>query len=171
MGVMARERLKLMLNQAIGAMDMVVMEEAMEVMVDTEATVVMVMAREMLKLMLSQVTEAMEVMVMAREKLKLNQVTEAMDMVVMEEAMEVMVDTEAMEVMVMARERLQLNQVTEAMVMVVMDMEEVTEVMVDTEAMAMESNSIYFTFKYKFLYQLVQFHLSKFQIKVNIEIK
>merc|ERR1719394_1596569 len=79
--VMARERLKLMLNQVTEAMVMVdmVMEEAMEVMVDTEAMEVMVMARERLKLMLNQVTEAM-VMV---------------DMV-MEEAMEVMVDTEAM---------------------------------------------------------------------------
>merc|ERR1719422_806792 len=78
--VMARERLKLMLNQVTEAMVMVdmVMEEAMEVMVDTEAMGVMVMARERLKLMLNQVTEAM-VMV---------------DMV-MEEAMEVMVDTEA----------------------------------------------------------------------------
>merc|ERR1711983_267894 len=99
--------------------DMGVMEEAMEVMVDTEV---------------------MEVMVMGRERLKLSQVIEAMVMV-MEEVMEVMVDTEAMEDMVMARERLKLSQVTEAMAMVVMVME---EVMVDTEAMVMESKSIFY---------------------------
>ena len=46
-------------------------------------------------------------------------------------------------------------------------MEEVMEVMVDTEAMAMESDSMFY-FKSKFLYQLVQSHLSKFQIKVNV---
>merc|ERR1711868_237135 len=75
--VMARERLKLMLSLVTEAMDMVVMEEAVDVMVDTEV---------------------MEVMVMGRERLKLSQVTEAMAMVVMvmEEVMEVMVDTEAM---------------------------------------------------------------------------
>merc|ERR1719348_1353841 len=80
-------------------MDMAVMvtEEAMEGMVDTEA---MDMAREKLKLKLSQAIEAMDMAVM-----------------VTEEAMEVMVDTEAMD---MAREKLKLmlSQVTEAMAMV-----------------------------------------------------
>merc|ERR1712227_369556 len=117
---MARERLKLMLSQDTEAMDMVVMvmAEAMEVMVDTEAMEVMDMARERLKLML-------------------NQVTEAMDMVVMDmaEAMVVMEDMD------MAKDLLMLSQVIEAMDMVVMVMAEAMVVMVDTEAMDMESKS------------------------------
>ena len=81
------------------------MEEAIEVMVDTEV---------------------MEVMVIARERLMLSQVTEATVIVDME-ALEVMVDTEAMEVMVIARERWKLSQV--------IVIEEAMEVIVDTEVM------------------------------------
>merc|ERR1711868_310961 len=69
---MARERLKLMLNQVTEAMDMVVMDmaEAMVVMVDTEVMEDMDMAKDLL--MLSQVIEAMDMVVMVD--------TEAMDM-------------------------------------------------------------------------------------------
>ena len=101
-------------------MDIVVMEEVIEVMLDTEA---MDRARERLKLI--QDIDAMVFMVMAKERLKLmlSQDIEAMVMVVMEEAMEVKVDTEAM-----AREGLKLSQVVEAIG--VMVMEEVMEVRV-----------------------------------------
>merc|ERR1719310_560697 len=105
------------------------MEEAMVVMVDTEAMEVMDMARERLKLMLSQVIEATDMVVM-----------------VMAEAMEVMVDTEVMEDMDMAKDLLMLSQDTEAMDMVVMVMAEAMVVMVDTEAMDMESKSAHVLF-------------------------
>merc|ERR1712227_941818 len=97
---MARERLKLMLSQDTEAMDMVVMvmAEAMEVMVDTEAMEVMDMARERLKLMLNQVTEAMDMVVMDMAEAMVVMVdTEVMEDMVMAEAMVVMVDTEAMD--------------------------------------------------------------------------
>merc|ERR1712142_1090676 len=74
---MERERLKLMLNQDMVMVDMV-MEDPMEAMVVTEAMVVMVMEREM--------------------------PSQVMDMVVTEDLMEVMVDTEVMGMVVMVME-------------------------------------------------------------------
>merc|ERR1711963_606106 len=88
-------------------MVVMVMEDLMEVMEDTEAMVVMDMERERLKLSQDMVMEVM----------------------VMEDHMEVMEDIEATEAMVMEREMLSQVMVmevmvdTEAMGMVVMDME------------------------------------------------
>merc|ERR1712035_156375 len=99
-----------------------VMEDLMEVMVDTEATEVMDMERERLKLMLSQV---MDMVVMVDT--------------VMEDLMEVMVVTEAMEAMVMERERLRPNQDMDmaAMEVMVMEREMLSQVM-DMVDMVME---------------------------------
>merc|ERR1712227_8404 len=83
--VMEREKLRLMLSQAMDTdlMVMEVMADLMEDMEDTEAMEVMVMEREKLRLMLSQAMDTdlmvMEVMVDLMEDMEV-MVIEVMDM-------------------------------------------------------------------------------------------
>merc|ERR1711872_1002513 len=98
---MERERLKPSQDMVTVVMVDMVMEDLMEAMVVTEATVAMDMERERLWLNLDMDMEVMEDMDMEREML-----SQVMDMVVMvmEDLMEVMVDTEAMAIVVMVME-------------------------------------------------------------------
>merc|ERR1711872_732206 len=126
-----------------------VMEDLMEVMVVTEAMVVMDMERERLKLMLSQV---MDMVLMVDT--------------VMEDLMEVMVDTEAMEVMVM--ERGMLSQVMDMVDMVMEDLMVVTEA-TDMVVTVMESRP---TSKSKYdcsKYQLNLYMRIFFFLEINIQ--